>query len=853
MSAAPTARRPPRLPNLVAALVAVFVCAAPAHAAIELRASVDRNQVAVGERLILSIEATGSQNVPAPSLSDVPGFQVQYAGPSTQVSFVNGHMSSSVSHRYALFAQQQGKFTLGPFGVDFDGQHYEAPAITVNVTAQTQRGAAKGAAGTGNIDVRLTLGDVKDAPFVGERIPLLLTLYVGNARIDDLHYPEFAAEGFVLDKWTEPTQSDEVVNGRRYRAVRFQTTLTPLRAGPLSLTPTMEMALLRSRRRGDPFFDNFFGDAFAEREPFRAQADPVTLDVQPLPDVGKPASFTGAVGQFDFTLDARPAEVNVGDPITVRMEIKGTGNFDQVNAPAVPPDDRFRRYDPVADKDAQEAGRRAYEQVLIPKTDQVKQVPAVQFSFFDPAAGAYRTITRGPIPVTVRAAAGGEAKVVAAPALSEPAQRPAEQLGRDIVYIKDVPDGFWPRRSAWFGRWWFILLLLVPLVAFAIAAAFARRRDRDAADPRLVRFRHAGRAARGALETVRQQAQTDGFYDALAAAVSQFLTAKLDLPPGAVERERVIERLGRNGAAPQLADRITALFALIERARYAPSAAAPAEREEALRLAQQLIDELDRDRTLATRFAPLGVACLGIILSVVAMAQDGQFNPQAVFFEGNAAYKAGRYADAATAYQSIHDAGFAGGALYFNLGNAQFKSGKIGAAVLGYERALRVRPRDADVRANLAYAREQAKDEEVDTPLWRRALLPLADRATSGELAVVVGLLWWLLWLALIVRVVFPRFAIASTRSASMLGLLLVVIGASFAARLVEVDLVRAGVVTASGETAVRFEPTPSGTQYFSVNEGVRVDVTEEREDWLQVRRSDGRRGWIPKSAVTEM
>jgi SH3-like domain-containing protein len=117
----------------------------------------------------------------------------------------------------------------------------------------------------------------------------------------------------------------------------------------------------------------------------------------------------------------------------------------------------------------------------------------------------------------------------------------------------------------------------------------------------------------------------------------------------------------------------------------------------------------------------------------------------------------------------------------------------------------------------------------------------------------VVSILWWLLWLTLTVRVLLPRVAMASTRTAAVLGILLGVVAASFVARLVEVDLVRGGVVTARGETAVRFEPAQSGTQYFSVNEGVRIDVTEERDDWLQVRRSDGRRGWIPKTAVTEL
>jgi tetratricopeptide (TPR) repeat protein len=298
-----------------------------------------------------------------------------------------------------------------------------------------------------------------------------------------------------------------------------------------------------------------------------------------------------------------------------------------------------------------------------------------------------------------------------------------------------------------------------------------------------------------------------------------------------------------------VAERIGTFFGLIERVRYAPSASTPAEREEALRLAQQLIEQLDRDRTLAAR----GLAGLVLAVCTATALAQGSFNPQAAFFEGNAAYSTGRYAEAAAAYQSVHDAGFAGGALYFNLGNAHFKDGRLGEAILSSERALRIRPRDADVRANLAYARERAKDEPADEPLWQRAVTPLAERATSGELAAAVAVLWWVLWLALIARFLWPRASVASTRAAFAAGAVLLLVTPSFGSRLAQVDLVRPGVVTASGETPVRFEPTETGTQYFTVNEGVSIEVTEERDAWLQIRRSDGRRGWIPRSAVTEL
>src|SRR5205814_513210 len=123
----------------------------------------------------------------------------------------------------------------------------------------------------------------------------------------------------------------------------------------------------------------------------------------------------------------------------------------------------------------------------------------------------------------------------------------------------------------------------------------------------------------------------------------------------------------------------------------------------------------------------------------------GDADPHTAFYQGNAAYKAGDYAGAAGAYERLLNAGLASGPLYFNLGNAYFKNGHVGQAILNFERAHRLMPRDPDVRANLAYAAEIAKDIPEASPLWQRLAFPLAARATTGELATLASLLWFVL------------------------------------------------------------------------------------------------------------
>lgn len=854
---------PPPAVACVAVLLLLFasrVCAGD----VSVRADVDRSRVTVGESVRLDVVISGAQSVPAPDLGGVRGFHVQYAGPSTQVSIVNMQMSSSVTHRYMLVATEPGQYTLGPFEVEYDGKRYSTGPLSLEVVARQPGQApppAVGAQGGTGVDVRLVLTPAKSEAYVGERVPLNIKLYVGNVRVDQLQFPKIEGEGLSVEAIPQPVQRDEVADGRRYRVVEFETSITPLKPGRLTVGPgSMQMSLLVSRRRADPFGD-FFGDAFAERRPLEARADPVAIEARPLPETGRPPTFAGAVGSLDFGLEAKPLEVNAGDPVTLRFRIAGGGNLANIGPPRIPADDRFRLYDPQPVKDEDGKGVRVFEQVVIPKDPSVQQIPAVSFSFFDPTRGEYRTVTRGPIPIKVRAAASEQAKVVAPQAGGAvEAARAPEKLGRDIVYIKDAPGEFAPRGEGRSLSWWLVLLQLLPPLGYAAVFLFVRRRERYAADPRWMRFRAAGREARRRLAELQREGDDPArFFDGVGSALNAYLGAKLDLPPGAVSVDAVLDRLGSLPGGSTAADSVRAYFDLVERARYAPSAVTGAERERALELSRKVVDALEADRSLARRIAG---ALLFPTLFLVALAhpvladdgaQPAAVDPHTAYFQGNAAYKEGRYDDAVLEYERVLAGGLESPALLFNLGNAYFKSGATGRAILNYERALRLRPRDPDIRANLAYAREVVRDEGDESAPWQRLAFPLAFRCTTGELGAAAGLVWLCLWMVLSLRLLVARFAVGFSRAAWGLAALFLLGVSNLGFRAVQVELAQTAVVTAAEEVSVRFEPAQAGTEHFRVREGSRVEITGNREGWYQIQRRDGRRGWVPRDAVTPM
>jgi hypothetical protein len=178
------------------------------------------------------------------------------------------------------------------------------------------------------------------------------------------------------------------------------------------------------------------------------------------------------------------------------------------------------------------------------------------------------------------------------------------------------------------------------------------------------------------------------------------------------------------------------------------------------------------------------------------------------------------------------------------------KRGEVGRAIASYERAARLLPRDPDVAANLSFARDQAQVQETPAPLWQRVVAAPASRASAGELAAAWAATWAVLWTLLTIRTMLGRPVPALAHAAGVAALLSVVFGASLVLRLVQLDAGSRAVVIAAAATPVRFEPVATGTEHFIVTAGVGLDVLEARDDWLQVRRADGRRGWLPAASV---
>jgi hypothetical protein len=290
--------------------------------------------------------------------------------------------------------------------------------------------------------------------------------------------------------------------------------------------------------------------------------------LQDVPADGKPADFSGAVGQFNFEASVSPAEIKVGDPVTLRMAVSGLGDLKTISLPVFH-DERFKTYDPTVHD---ESGKKSLEQVIIPTKEDIPEVPAVNFSFFDTSSGRYRTITQGPFPIRVSPPAKGEE--FQAVAFAGKPLAAEETLGKGFVFIKDDVASLTRKGNILRDEILFYGMLFLYLNLWGVALAFYLYRRKLSTDPGFARRMSAYREATLALKEAKARMEVGdekGFYDTLVGALRAYLARKLDLPPGEAEGRAMADILQRHGVDTKKVKLLEDILIRADEVRFASS------------------------------------------------------------------------------------------------------------------------------------------------------------------------------------------------------------------------------------------------------------------------------------------
>ncbi len=601
-----------------AAVVLIVVGHQGFAADITFEASVDTNKISIGQAMQLTLTINNAKNVQPIPPPTIDGFDIQFLGPSTRISIVNGQYSSSNAFIYTLFPRKIGKFEIPVISVDIGGKTYTSQSIPVEVVdaatpvlPQQSQSADENTAPQNIEDkIFLTLETPKAEVYEGEKIPVTIKLFVHGVSVRDIQFPDFEHVGLSVDPFDkQPRQYSQVVGGIEYKVVEFNTFAYPTRTGALTLGPAgLSCSLLyRSQQRQQSPFgnrDDFFGDDFFsgffdqyQKRPLTLKSVNTSLNVLPVPQEGKPDHFSGAVGKYDFQVTAGPANIKAGDPVTLKMTVAGDGNLNAIKMPAFENLSGFKIYDPQVKG---EGDSKIVEQVLIPTTESAKEIPAISFSYFDSERKTYETITRGPFTLEVARPDRDEpSQVVAAPGqkneralTSQP-----EEIGRDIIFIKENPGNFQEKGAALYKSFWFIILVFALAVFYAAFVIIYHRLHKLKTDSAYARqFFAPKKAKKGLDESSRLLSgnKQKEFYDSLFKTLQDYFSGKFHMPAGNITVDTIEGILKKRLMDLSILAKIKAVFDDCDMVRYASLSPDQNKMKDNFKRTQEIIDFLER-------------------------------------------------------------------------------------------------------------------------------------------------------------------------------------------------------------------------------------------------------------------
>ncbi len=599
-----------RLTTLLAVtLLAGTVLAASQDPAV--KAYVDRTELPVGEVFTLSVEISGtaSGDPKLPPMDDFGAFLG--SGSSQQIQFINGQMSATRTVTYTFRATQAGKFTIGPVSVNVEGKVVRTDPIAIEVgsSGSSGRGSPNRPSRPSVADTDLPEGALfvralPSANRVYQNQPVVIS-YKIYTRLDLSSYgvsKQPAASGFWVEDYpigNRPQTSVEVVDGKRYVvAVIKKIAVYPTTPGKKTVSPLeLQCELTLPRRRGS-LLDDFFGSpfrGFGDPVSKLISSDPVEIDVLPLPEVGKPPAFQGAVGSFSVELNADKEDVAVNDAVTIRLKLSGEGNFPTMGDPQLVLPSTFETYPPKVDERIERAsnglrGSKTYEYVVIPRASGTETIGPFELAYFDPGSKTYKTARSNAVTLLVGGSGGLDEDATAVVAKQE-----LKLLGKDIRFIKTNSAGFQKIGSGRISTTTLWLAGLLPLAALAGALGYRKRLERVRGDVAYARNRRAFRVARKRLAKARallDPTQQNEFYAEAGKALHGFLADKLNIAEAGLISDQVGALLDEKGVPSEVRDDYFDCMRVCDMQRFAPSQASKTEMAEFLERAERAMGKL---------------------------------------------------------------------------------------------------------------------------------------------------------------------------------------------------------------------------------------------------------------------
>jgi hypothetical protein len=549
-------------------------------------AEAEPTTVEVGQTVVFTVTVEGvpATVVQPPEQPAVTNLESRTRRPDTRrvQSSTEGTLRQAVTFSWRFRSEEPGTARIRPVTVTIRGTEYTTGAIRLQVAPEPERLSSPtlthpdGRPSDATLDERdlfVRVTATTDRAYQNEQVVAEYRLYYRpGVRLRRSRLAEsWDAPGFWREEFnvaSRPTPRRRRAYGRDYETVVLKrVALFPTRPGTLHVEPlrieTEAQGTVRMRRNGPAVRGRF--------EPVRLASRSLALQVRSLPS-GSPPSFDGAVGQFSMSVDTDTDSATVGDPVSLEVQVNGTGLLTTLSAPPLDLPTTVEAYEPTVESDIERGGRRmqgtkTFTYTLVPRSGGQIALPPVVFSYFDPDAGRYETLrAEGP---TLQVSGEAAPRAVGRTGDGLPVGAMADLMTADEAHWSptDRPPLFrWP---------WAYVLLLIPVLLVGGGLAYrcwgTALRATSPTDPSLDVAQEQLRDVRQRLQNSQPGAES-AVYEAVEGTVRAFFRERLGGDGTPLTRSALDRHLARHDTPDDLRDALYGLLDRCDEAQYAPAA-----------------------------------------------------------------------------------------------------------------------------------------------------------------------------------------------------------------------------------------------------------------------------------------
>jgi hypothetical protein len=580
-------------------MACLLVCSGVMAGQLKADAVVQEDSVYVGQPFAFQIHISGDDQPQQPDLSILKGFLVEFQGGSqnnsSAITIINGKMTKNVSRGYVfsyqLTPKQTGTLTIPAIQIKAHDQTLQTRPIHINVFKPEQ---------TDDVKLRIFLS--KEHCYVGEPVTFTVKWYLRQ----DVRAFSFLIPLFEKTNWFHfidpqvdqksskkyyriPLADGEVVaeqgqdsfEGSTYSTITFSKILIPKKSGVIEIDPaTVSCEILtgyRNSRNRNPFGDDFFAGVFGGRQGVYknvvAPSNRLQLEVSNVPVQGKPANFTGHIGQYKIQAEAAPLAVSVGDPITLTISLTGPEYLEYVTMPPLTDQKNFvKDFKIPSDRSIGEihGKTKVFTQTIRALRSDIDQIPAVELPYFDTTTGEYKTARTKPIPISVKETrvitaldAEGQALPVSNGSEVETWTKGIAFNYEDLSVLKNQRLGLLVIKSPlWISG------LLLPPILYLVILLFTSIIRKKQADPKAVRAKKAYAKLKADLKKYKNSDSGQLKIDRILEALRHYLGARLQISEKAIVFNDVHSILAEKGVSEELLISLKSVFDTCESDRY---------------------------------------------------------------------------------------------------------------------------------------------------------------------------------------------------------------------------------------------------------------------------------------------